>query len=227
MTQTELVSIQKPDQKQDPNNSSLSLVLQSGIEKQDIVLLLHKMLDNNSSQLKNDKLQIENERKQIDLIFSEANFDRYFIFFGFILSFVASGIIMFYLKELINNCATSVVNLIGYTTKYGIENAEIIVRNTASYVWNSFAYAGEYVGIIDYANYEAKYIKEGFTGSKINAATNSIVENTNMASLIVTILLYIIITYTLVFVVIIILKLVQCKKINLSFVFWKVEIQTR
>ena len=219
------------------NNKALShgdLILQSGIEKSDIVLLLHKMLDNNSAQIENDKLQIENEKlqienekKQMNLLASEASFDRYFVIFGFLISFVTSGIVMFYLKELINSCATSVVYLIGHASKFGIENTELFVRNSASYAWNGILYTGDYIGILNYEKYKTSYVQEGFTGMQVSAATNAIVENTSMASLIVTLLLYIMITYTLVFIVIIILKLTQCKKINLSCVFCKMAIETR
>lgn len=209
------------------STNSLSLVLKSGIEQKDMIILLNKMLDNNSAQIENEKLQIENEKKQLDLIFSEARFDRYFVVFGFIVSFITTGVVMFYLKELIDKCATSVVYLLGNISKFGIENTEVFIRNSASYAWNGIVYAGEYIGMLNYAKYEANYVKEGFTGMQVSAATNAIVENTSMASLIVTLLLYIIITYTLVFVVIIILKLAQCKKINLSFVFWKMGIETR
>jgi hypothetical protein len=205
--------------KSEPNNMQLSLVLQSGIEKQDMVVLLNKLLDNTNSQL-------EIEKKHIDLLASEARFDRYFIVFGFILSFASSGVVMFYLKELIDNCATNVVKLVGVTAKYGIENAELLVRNSASYAWNSIVYAGNYIGILD-STYQTTYIKEGFTGMHISEATNTIVENTSMASLIVTLLLYIMITYSLVFIVIIILKLLQSKKINLSFIFLKMAVETR
>ena len=216
------------------STNSLSLVLKSGIEQQNMVILLNKMLDNNSAQIENEKLQIENEKlqienekKQLDLIFCAASFDRYFVIFGFIVSFITTGVVMFYLKELIDKCATNVVYLIGNISKFGIENTEVFIRNTASYAWNGIVYAGEYIGMLNYAKYEANYVKEGFTGMQVSAVTNAIVENTSMASLIVTILLYIIITYTLVFVVIIILKLLQCKKINLSFVFWKMGVETR
>jgi hypothetical protein len=207
--------------------NNLSLVLKSGIEQQDMIILLNKMLDNNSAQIENEKLQIENEKKQLDLIFSEGSFDRYFVVFGFIISFATSGVVMFYLKELIDNCAISAVNLIGRISKFGIENTEVFVRNSATYAWNGIIYAGEYIGMLNYAKYEATYVKEGFTGMHVSAATDAIVENTSMASLFVTLLLYIIITYTLVFVVIIILKLSQCKKIHLSFVFWKMGVETR
>jgi len=202
------------------SNNSLSIVLKSGLEKSDMIILLNKMLDNNSAQIENDKLQL-------DIIASEARFDRNFVIFGFIMSFVTTGFVMFYLKELINSSASSLVNIIGGTAKFGIENTELMVRNSASYAWNGVLYAFNYIGLANYTYYEASYVKEGFTGMQVSAATNAIVENTNLASLIVTLFLYIIITYTLVFVVIIILKLTQCKKINLSFIFWKMAVETR
>jgi hypothetical protein len=205
----------------------VSLVLTSGIERPDMVIILNKMLDNNRAQIENEKLKIENEKKQLDLICSEANFDRYFVVFGFIISFATSGVMMYYLKELIDKCAISVVYLIGNISKFGIENTEVFIRNFASYAWNGVVYTGEYIGMLNYAKYEASYVKEGFTGMQVSAATNAIVENTSMASLIVTLLLYIIITYTLLLVIIIILKLTQCKKIHLSFVFWKMGVETR
>jgi len=197
------------------------------ISEKELVLLLHKMIDNNSAHIQNQKLQLQNEKMRIEMTLSEAYFDKCFVMFGFMMAFVKSGIIMFYVKDLIDKCATNVVYLLGHASKYGIETAEILVRNSASYAWNSVAYAGEYIGIVKYANYETNYITEGITGSKINAVLDIIVENTSLASFIVTLLFYIIITYILITIVIIIVKVLQCKKMNLKFLVWSMGVETR
>ena len=196
---------------------------QAGISGQELVALLNKSLD-----ISKDLSTVK--KMQAELTMRQASFDNHFILFGAFGTITTTIVMLNYLQDLIISCAGNVVALVGTSANYGIGGIELAARNAVPFIWNNVISFTNYVGILstDATDiYIFDYAKESITAAPILAAANEITQNASLAALVVNIFLFLLLVPLFTILVILMLKLIQTKRLILSFFFWKMETETR
>ena len=120
----------------------LAAALQSGLTPEaqlKLIETISKTVEAETS-IKLKSAEIENNIK-----ISDERFKNSLRYSGVIISYSAPGALMYYFKELINNSAISAVSALGTATATVTGSAELLVRNTPSYLVNGFLSAGKTV----------------------------------------------------------------------------------
>lgn len=196
---------------------------QAGINGQELVALLNKSLDISKDMSTTKKMEAE-------LTLRRVCFDNYFILFGLVGTITTIIVMLNYLQDLITSCAGNVVSLVGTGANYGVGGIELATRNAFPFIWNNIISVTNYLGILSNntrETYKFDYAKESITAAQILAAANEITQNASLAGLVVNIFLFLLLVPLFTILVILMLKLIQTKRLTLSFVFWKMETETR
>ena len=196
---------------------------QAGISGQELVALLNKSLD-----ISKDLSTVK--KMEAELTLRRVSFDNYFILFGAFGTITTTIVMLNYLQDLIISCAGNVVALVGTGANYGVGGIELASRNAAPFIWNNVISFTNYVGILSNdttETYTFDYAKESITAAPILAAANEITQNASLAGLVVNIFLFLLLVPLFTILVILMLKLIQTKRLSLSFFFWKMETETR
>lgn len=196
---------------------------QAGISGQELVALLNKSLDISRDQVLIKKMVLDLELRRV-------SFDNYFIFFGIIGTTTTTTVMLQYLQDLIVACAGNVVTLVGTGANYGVGGIELVTRNTAPFIWNNVISFTNYIGILT-ANktdsYKLAYATESITAAPIMAVAEEITQNASLAALVVNIFLFMILVPLFTLLVILMLKMIQTRKLTLSFLLWKIDAESR